>query len=116
MIFFYYLDSVFGEKGNAVIITQLTEGDERAGFEIIQKKAVCAVLVRAGENWSWPCARVGMTLPLAARMVGPAGEETNCLSAERYVGVTKEPVAPESWMAYWLCVAGGTKALEPVCE
>ena len=79
-------------------------------------KAVCAVLVRAGDNWSWPCARVGMTLPLAARMVGPAGVETNCLRAELSVGVTKEPVAPESRMAYWLCVAGGTKALAPVYE
>ena len=79
-------------------------------------KAVCAVLVRAGDNWSWPCARFGMTLSLAARMVGPAGVETNCLTAERSIGITKEPVAPESRMAYCLCVAGGTKSLEPVCE
>ena len=57
-----------------------------------------------------------MTLSLTARMVGPVGVETNYLRAERSVGVTKEPVAPESRIAYWLCVAGGTRALEPVCE
>ena len=57
-------------------------------------KARCVVVVRADDSCSWPCARVGIKLPLASRMVGPSVVETKCFKAKRSVEVTKEPVAP----------------------
>ena len=69
------------------------------------------MVVRAGDSCSCPCERVGMTLPLAARIVGPSMVGTTCCNEDLSEVVTNEPVAPESRIAYLFWYVDGTKAL-----
>ena len=51
-----------------------------------------------------------MLLPLAAIIVGPASVAVILVRADSSELVTKEPVAPESKIAYQLEIGGGTKS------
>ena len=65
-------------------------------------KACWAVDVSAGDNRSLPTACKGMLLPLAAIIVGPLLVALILVQSDWSELATKEPVAPESKIAYVL--------------
>ena len=76
-------------------------------------KACWAFDVSAGDNRSLPSKCEGVLLPLAKIIVGPESVAVILVRADWSELVTKEPVAPESKIAYLLEDWGGTKT-QPV--
>ena len=71
-------------------------------FRSSRTKACWAVGVSAGDSSSFPSAWEGMLLPLAEIIVVPLLVLVRSVNSELSKLVTKEPVAPESRIAYLL--------------
>ena len=80
-------------------------------FRSSRTKSSWAVGVSDGDSLSFPLAWEGIFFPLATIIVGLSSVLVRSVHYKRSKLVTKEPVAPESRIAYMLEDWGGTKAL-----